>query len=38
MKIPLILQALAVLIICFGITAVAVVLSCGLKEKGRDEE
>jgi len=38
MRLPLILQALAVLLICFGITGVCVCLSCGLKEKGRDEE
>ena len=39
MSLPLILQALAVLLICFVITGVAVWLSCGLKKKEeRDEE
>ena len=40
MRLSLYLEALTVLLVCFGLTGVAVVISCGLKEKKeeRDEE
>jgi len=38
MRLSLYLEALTVLLICFGLTGVAVVLSCGLKEKVKEED